>query len=256
MKTLLTMLLGAVVLTFAPAQTPIGTDARLPDTVVPAQDLAPMKASSYNWWKRHDGVIKRLHSGKVDLLLIGDSITHMWGGEPTEEGGGPGNYLWQKYYGSRNAVNEGFGWDRTQHVLWRFDHGELDGIHPKVAVIMIGTNNIGFNKTPDIVAGVQAIVDQVHAKLPGTKILLLAIFPRDPSPTSQTRIQIAEVNKGIAKIRGVTFLDIGTSFLQPDGTLTREIMPDYLHPSPKGFQIWATAMEPTLSRLMRDKPRT
>ena len=247
----LSILLLSVGLTLASAQ-----QKPLPDTVVPAIDEAPTKAHSYNWMERHQAVVDRVKQGNVDLILVGDSITHMWGGVP--QPGGPGQPLWDKYFGSRNAVNLGFGWDRTQHVLWRLDNGEIDGIQPKLAVVMIGTNNMGVNTSEDIAEGVKAIVDRIHHKLRRTKILLLGIFPRDPKPDSQTRQQVADVNKLISKLgrqRGVTFLDLSSVFLNSDGTISPEIMGDYLHPTPKGYVMWAQAMEPTLAKLFCDKPR-
>ncbi len=234
--------------------------AGLPETVIPVIDEAPTRAKSFDWMARHNAVVERVKQGHVDLLLIGDSITHMWGGVPEEQTiHGRGDYLWDKYFGSRNAVNLGFGWDRTQHVLWRFDHGEIDGIKPKVAVVMIGTNNMGTNSSEDIATGIDTIVSQLRHKLPRTKILLLGIFPRDPKPDSKNRKQIAEVNAKISvlgKEKGITYLDLTSSFVQTDGTISSEIMPDYLHPSAKGYGIWAKAMEPTLAKLFGDRPRT
>ena len=242
-------------LTIAAAQT-----KGLPETVIPVIDEAPTKAKSYDWMARHNAVAERVKQGHVDLLLIGDSITHMWGGVPEEQTiHGRGDYLWDKYFGSRNAVNLGFGWDRTQHVLWRFEHGELDGIQPKVAVVMIGTNNLEANTTEDIVTGIDTIVSQLRHKLPKMKILLLGIFPRDEKPDTVLRKKISEVNGRISilrKERNISYLDLGSKFLQPDGTLTAEIMPDFLHPSPKGYAIWAREMEPTLAKLFGDKPRS
>lgn len=230
-----------------------------PDSVIPAVDDAPTKAGSYNWLDRHNSVVKRVHEGHVDLLLVGDSITHGWGGSPDSVRHDAVGELWEKYYASRNAVNEGFGWDRTQHVLWRFDHGELAGISPKVAVVMIGTNNIGANKPEDILAGVAAIVEELNTKLPKTKVLLLGIFPRDEKPDTFNRRQVAAVNSLIQSRlgtrKGVTYLDLGDRFLQADGTISRDTMGDYLHPTAAGYKIWATAMEPTLSKLMHDRPR-
>jgi len=233
--------------------------AGLPDTVRPVIDEAPMKAHSFDWMARHNAAVDRIKQGNVDLLLIGDSITHMWGGPPEKEAiHGRGDYLWDKYFGSRNAVNLGFGWDRTQHVLWRLENGEIDGIHPKVAVIMIGTNNIGSNTTDEIVTGIDTIVSTLRHKLPRMKILLLGIFPREEKADNPQRAKIAEVNAKISvlgKERMITYLDIGSKFLEPDGSLSREIMPDFLHPSAKGYGIWAKEMEPTLAKLFGDKPR-
>jgi lysophospholipase L1-like esterase len=241
-------LVGALAFTFQ--------QGSLPETVKPVIDEAPMKAHSYDWMARHNAVVERVQKGNVDLILVGDSITMMWGGVP--EGGGPGYYLWDKYFGSRNAVNLGFGWDRTQHVLWRLENGEIDGIHPKVAVVMIGTNNLGANPNEDIVTGIDTVVSTIRRKLPKTKILVLGIFPRDPSPTSWIRKQVTDVNSRISvlgKEKGITYLDLTSIFLEPDGTISKEIMGDYLHPTPKGFGMWARAMEPTLAKLFGDKPR-
>jgi lysophospholipase L1-like esterase len=217
--------------------------ATKPDSVVPTTDEPANQ--SYNWMARHESVVNRVKQGNVDLLLIGDSITHGWGGPPDGVRGDAIGELWTKYFGSRNAVNEGFGWDRTQHVLWRFDHGELDGISPKVAIVLIGTNNIGSNKTPDVVAGMTAVLDELHQKLPKTKVLLLGIFPRDEKPDAS-----------LGKRKGVTYLDLTATFLQPDGAISRDVMGDFLHPTAKGYEMWAKAMEPTLAKLMGDTPRS
>lgn len=237
----------------------LAQDAKLPDTVVPAPNEAPTKAGSYNWMARHEGALRRVQKGKVDLILVGDSITHGWGGEPTEEASNAaGTALFEKYFGDRNTVNLGFGWDGTQHVLWRLEHGEVDGISPKAAVVMIGTNNVGY-PAKDIALGVEAVVKKLRQKLPETKVLLLAIFPCGQFANSPNRLKIAEANQMIAplgKLPGVTFLDIGPKFLSPDGSISKEIMPDFLHPTPKGYEIWAKGMEPTLAKLLGEKPRS
>jgi lysophospholipase L1-like esterase len=209
---------------------------------------------------RHNAVVDRVKQGHVDLILVGDSITHGWGGSPDETRGDAIGELWRKYFGSRNAVNEGFGWDRTQHVLWRFDHGEIDGIAPKVAVVLIGTNNIGANKAGDVVLGITAVVDELRKKLPSTKVLLLGIFPRDEKPDTYNRKQVAEINglvaSSVGKEDGVTYLDLSSTFVQPDGTISRDVMRDFLHPTAKGYALWVQAMEPTLAKLMGDAARS
>lgn len=239
---------------------PGARQADRPDSVIPVVDDAPTKAGSYNWMDRHNSVVARVKQGNVDLILVGDSITHGWGGSPDAIRGDAVGELWTKYFASRNAVNEGFGWDRTQHVLWRLDHGEIDGITPKVAIVLIGTNNVGSNKAGDIVLGITAIVDELQRKLDTTKVLLLGIFPRDHMPDTYNRKQVAEVNASLAatlgKRDGVTYLDIGSTFLEPDGTISHEVMADYLHPTAKGYALWVKAMEPTLAKLMGDTPRS
>jgi lysophospholipase L1-like esterase len=203
------------------------------------------------WVKRHEGFVAQAKTNRIDLLFLGDSITDNWRNR--------GANVWGKFYTPRHAANFGISGDRTEHVLWRIDNGELDGLKPKVVVLMIGTNNTKqnnrlVNTLPEIVEGVTAVVDEIRAKLPKTKILLLAIFPRGRTLDDSQRAQVALVNTVIAKLddgRMVKFLDIGSNFLDADGTLPRSIMPDGLHPNAKGYQIWADAMEPTLAKMLK-----
>jgi lysophospholipase L1-like esterase len=207
-------------------------------------------AHRHSWWTlRHWAVNERVKQGNVDMIFIGDSITHGWEGN--------GKEVWKKYYGKRNAVNMGFGGDRTQHVLWRLDNGNIDGISPKVAVIMIGTNNSNRddNTSEEIADGMIAICKKLRAKLPKTKILLLAVFPRAEKPCPQ-REKIAKANKIAAKIadgKMIHYLDIGPKFLESDKSISKEIMPDFLHLTPKGYEIWAKAIEPMVAKLMGEK---
>jgi beta-glucosidase len=216
------------------------------------QHSAVNPAHRFNWWgARHEAVLERVAKGDVDLLMIGDSITHGW------EGGG--KEMWAKYYAPRKAVNLGFSGDRTQHVLWRFDHGEIDGINPKLAVIMIGTNNSNGddNTAEEIGDGIKAICAQLRKELPETKILILAIFPRAPKPCPQREknSKASELASKIADGKMIHYLDINKHFLTEDGELTKDIMPDFLHPNVKGYKIWAEAMEPTIARLMGEKKK-
>jgi len=200
---------------------------------------------SGGWMKRHESFNKRVAEGEVDLILIGDSITHGWEGE--------GKNVWEKFYGKRNAVNLGIGGDRTQHIIWRLDNGNVKEISPKVAVIMIGTNNSGNNSPEEIADGLAAITKQLRAKLPKTKVLLLGIFPRGANKDDGRRQVNGKANdifKKLADGKGIHYLDIGEKFLEPDGTLSRKIMPDLLHLSVEGYTIWAESIEPTLKKLM------
>jgi beta-glucosidase len=151
----------------------------------------------------------------------------------------------------------GFSGDRTQHVLWRLDNGNIDGISPKVAVIMIGTNNSNRddNTAEEIADGMIAICRKLRAKLPRTKILLLSVFPRSEKPCPQ-REKIAKANKLASKIadgRMIHYLDIGPKFLEPDKSISKEIMPDFLHLTPKGYKIWAKAIEPIIAKMMGEE---
>lgn len=197
------------------------------------------------WMTRHESFNARVAKGNADVLFIGDSITQGW------EGRGKG--VWAKFYGKRNAVNLGIGGDRTQHVIWRLDNGNVKNISPKAAVIMIGTNNSGSNSPEQIAEGVTVIVKQLREKLPKMKILLLAVFPRGENKADKRRQVNEGANAIFAKLddgKSVFHLDIGEQFLEKDGTLTREIMPDLLHLSEKGYTIWAESIEDKLSALL------
>lgn len=211
-----------------------------------------------NWVKRHEGFVAIAKQGGVDVLFLGDSITDGW--RRAERGGGKA--IWDREFAPLKAANFGIGGDRTQHVLWRLENGELDGIKPRAVVLMIGTNNTGFERdgttprnTPaETIAGVTAIVQKLRTALPATKILLLAVFPRGEKPDHPQRLQVNEINRGIARLgdgRHVHFLDINAQFLAPDGTLPKEIMPDFLHPAGQGYELWAAAIKAPLAKLLR-----
>jgi beta-glucosidase len=205
-----------------------------------------------SWWgKRHEEKLQEKKSrGQIDLLMLGDSITHGW------EGGGKA--IWEKYYAPRKALNLGFSGDRTEHVLWRLQHGEVDGISPRLAVIMIGTNNAGHRqeKSEDTAAGVRAILEELRTRLPETKCLVLAIFPRGEKtddPLRQLNDATNRILEGYADGQGVFFLNLNDRFLEADGTLPKSMMPDLLHPNETGYAIWAEAMEPTIEKLFKGK---
>jgi beta-glucosidase len=188
-----------------------------------------------------------LKKGEVQLVFLGDSITDGWRNGKQHEG-------FLKAFGKYNPYNTGISGDQTQHLLYRIDHGELDGIHPKVVEIMIGTNNLGNGQSPkDTIEGIKAVVEDVEKKLPEAKVLLLAVFPRGEKATDGFRPKIKEVNEALAKLpesdKHVKFLDINEKFLESDGTLPKSIMPDSLHPNLKGYEIWAEAIGPAVEEL-------
>jgi lysophospholipase L1-like esterase len=210
------------------------------------------------WVKRHEGFVEIARQGNVDVLFLGDSITDAWRREPP----GGGKKIWDATFAPLRAANFGISGDRTQHVLWRLENGELEGIKPKAVVLMIGTNNTGFERdqktarnTPaETAAGVAAIVQKLRTKQPQAKILLLAVFPRGEKPDHPQRKQVAEINAAITKLadgKNVRFLDIGQKFLASDGTLPKDIMPDFLHPNEKGYEIWAAAIKEPLAALLK-----
>ncbi len=202
-----------------------------------------------SWWmpRHEEKLAEREKMGQVDLLMIGDSITHGWEDR--------GRKTWDQYYAKRKALNIGFSGDRTENVLWRLDHGAVDGISPKLAVVMIGTNNTGHRQDPaeQTAAGIKAIVNQLRKRLPETNVLLLAIFPRGETTDDSLRQLNDAINKivaGMADDQHVFYLDINARFLEDGGRLPKSIMPDLLHPNEKGYAIWAEAIEPTIVKLM------
>tara|TARA_B110000495_G_C23015091_1_gene601013 strand:- start:184 stop:942 length:759 start_codon:yes stop_codon:yes gene_type:complete len=235
----LSLLLSLIVVPFAAAE----NTALVP---IPRPDQIWNNKGGETWMGRHEGIKATRSKKDVDLIFVGDSITHGW------DTTGTGTKIWQQVYEPFNAVNMGFGGDRTEHVLWRFNDGELDGISPKVAVVMIGTNNWRANTFQEIAEGVKAVCEGLRTRLPKTKILLLAIFPRVSSdPWAGANVVMA--NRLIEKLddgKWINFLDIGSTYRDKKGRLPQTIMPDGLHPNEAGYEIWAEAIRPKLSELM------
>jgi lysophospholipase L1-like esterase len=232
----------------------LDTDIPFNTAIVPVTKL---ENDSYDWWTRHAEVLRIKDSINPEIVLIGNSITHFWGGNPKLKyaDGKPrvpnGPKAWDSLFHNYQVLNLGFGWDRTQNVLWRLDHGELDGLRPRTVIINIGTNNTSqtsnarMNTAPEIVEGIRAICLRVRSKVPGAKVILMAIFPREEGPTHPRRILINEINKlleAFADEQKITFVNIGPNMLTADGTLTREIASDFCHPTEKGYQIWANGI--------------
>jgi lysophospholipase L1-like esterase len=222
---------------------------RIASTLVPVTQNRDWRV--YDWTARHREASALMRTRRPDIVMLGDSITHFWGGEPVG-GRRTGAEEWDRFFAGRSVVNLGYGWDRTENVLWRLQNGEFDGVTPKVVVLMIGTNNITLNTPDEIAAGVEAICATIHERSASTKILLLAIFPRGQQPDA-TRGKVDDVNRRIAKLDDrdyVTFLDVGPTFLEPDGRISPDVMYDFLHPTAKGYARWSAAMAPTLERLL------
>jgi beta-glucosidase len=226
-----------------------GTDYRT-ESVTPA----PLdEVSALEWWlPRHQKKLEEVRQLKAagltpKVVFIGDSITEGW-----EDAG---QQIWAQRYAKYNALNLGFSGDRTENVLWRLQHGELDGIAPKVAVMMIGTNNTGYRQEDPrtTAAGVKRLVDEVRIRLPGTKILLLAVFPRGETPDDPLRSLNDRVNGLISRCadgRNVFFLNINESLTNSDGTLSTDVMFDLLHLTERGYLLWGQSMEPSLQQLL------
>ena len=242
----------SLLLTFAlmlsAATLPAQTNSSAQTAQVMGSALIPAtRQSPKNWMSRHEEFVAQAKRGGIDILFLGDSITDFWRSK--------GSNVWNQYYAPRHAANFGISGDRTQHVLWRIENGELDGIHPKVTVLMIGTNNSKSDSAEDIARAIGMIIDDIHSKIPDTKILLLAIFPRNTAKDTPKSLEtIRDVNTQIAFYDNsdtVRFLDIGAKFLGPDGKVHKDVMADYLHPTEKGYKIWAAAMEPTLDAMLK-----
>lgn len=205
--------------------------------------------------ERHESFNAISRKGEAKLVFLGDSITQLWDAEDT------GKPVWEKYWAPLKAANFGISADRTEHVLWRLDHGNLDGLKPKLIVVLIGTNNTiqqepnGYKCTAEQTAdGIKAIIERLKIKCPTSKILLMGIFPCQDENEHPFRIQNEATNtviKNYADEKTVFFMDIGKKFMNSYGNLNVMNMPDMLHPSGEGYKIWAESIAPTVRKLMQ-----
>ncbi|MDP9172894.1 MAG: GDSL-type esterase/lipase family protein [Planctomycetota bacterium] len=249
---LLTMFLGNVA--FSQTTVPSTGPARV--RAGPAPSSTQPSARNRD---RHAQFLQIARAGDIDLLFLGDSITDFWRTR--------GKTVWDKYFAPLKAANFGINSDRTQHLLWRIQNGELEGFKAKCIVLMIGTNNLTMPNQPprntvsDAAEGVKTVVREIRARQPDARLLLLGVFPRgNPkiegglSADFPGRATVKELNKKIASLddgQHIFYMDIGDKFLTPDGTLTKEIMADALHPTADGYQIWADAIIDKVKELMK-----
>ncbi len=241
-----------------PPAAPVATPPAVTPSAPANPAIVPVDRKDQWWVNRHSAFNERVKSaaekGDARILFLGDSITQGWENE--------GKDAWSKHYAPRGAINLGIGGDRTQHILFRLANGNVEGLAlpksgkaPELVVLMIGTNNMSSDTPEQIDAGVGAVIASLRERLPKTKVLLLAIFPRGEKPEDQFRQKVAATNVLLAKraapasasTPGVTYLDIGKSFLEADGTLAKTVMPDALHLSPEGYARWAKAIEPVVA---------
>ena len=218
--------------------------------------VVPVSRENEEWWTtRHNAVLKELESDKkYELALIGDSITHGWGGvpQPNDTWKGVAPDLYDSLFGPYKPLNMGFSGDRTQHVLWRLDHGSLDGQDWKACMVMIGTNNMGSNTPAEIAEGVEAVVNKIHEKAPKAKVLLCSILPREWA-NGDVRKKVAATNAILAAEEWpewVSYVPCWDGFLNEDNRMIEGLMPDQLHPNDKGYEVWAEMIRPTLKKLM------
>lgn len=250
MRTAITVLSLLVSSGLANAQPAVNTPAMpVPPSSAPAtaQPKAVTPEFHAGTEKRHEMFNEISKAGKARLVFLGDSITQSW------EGGGKS--VWDRHYAKRDAANFGISGDRTEHVLWRLDHGNFDGLSPALIVVMIGTNNTGHRKdpAPDTAAGIQAILDRLKSKCPSSKVLLMGIFPRGEKPDDEMRLINEAANALIEKMadgKQVIYKDISKVFLDDQGVLKKDLMPDFLHPNENGYSLWAEAIEKDVASLM------
>ena len=220
---------------------------KIPRTCIPCEKI---ENDAYDWYKRHKAKLEEVKHKRADIVFMGDSITHFWN---CEEGIGYGTEVWEEFYGKRAVLNLGFGFDRTQNMLWRLENGEMANQSPKVIVVNAGTNQFSCTPnydgdTPDeAFEGVKKLIGTLHALAPGAKIILMALFPRLPE---EKQIKINALNKLLKEYVSVSqksylhFLDLTEKFLYPDGSFNPELYTDRCcHPNNAGYRIWANALE-------------
>lgn len=222
----------------------------------PRANTAIAPSLSLGFMTKHNANVDLAKQGNIDLLFMGDSITDFWrntGKEGDENPAMSGKVVFDQYFGAYKTANFGIAGDTTQGVLYRLQNGEGQGFSPKAIMLMIGTNNAGPNTSAEIAEGVGAVVWEMRKDFPNAKILLLGIFPRG-NPGDAARTTALGVNPIIAKLddgKNVFYLDIGSKFLNADGVLTPDIMADKLHPTQKGYGIWAEAVKDKIADLMK-----
>lgn len=224
----------------------------------PRPNTAIVPQLNQGFMRAHNSYVEIAKKGDIDLLFMGDSITDWWrnpGRGGAVEGAIPygGKAVFEKHFGSMKVANFGIAGDTTQGVLWRLQNGEGEGYKPKAIMLMIGTNNTGRNSPAEIAMGVANVVFELRKDFPDAKILLLAVFPRSSGGQTITT-KIDGINKLISTLHDnqhVFYMDIGSKFLAPDGSIPRDIMSDGLHPTSKGYEIWAEAVHDTLVNLMK-----
>lgn len=205
---------------------------------------------SYDWVVRHNEILalNKPDAIRADVVFIGDSITHFWSGEPKAKRVA-GKDSWEKWIAPHHPINLGYGWDRTENVLWRLRHGEVAGLKPKAFVVLIGTNNLsGINNVEDTVEGVAEVCREIRRQSPQAKVLLLAILPRQAKPDA-TRQRVADANKLLkaqAPQIADAYVDLTDKLVEADGSILKETMGDYLHPTNKGYEVMGAAIDAQL----------
>jgi lysophospholipase L1-like esterase len=207
----------------------------------------------------HEQLVEKAKRGGIDVYFVGDSITRRWGCSDPQYA----NLLenWRANFFGWNAGDFGWGADQTQNILWRLENGELDGVNPKVIVILAGTNNVGprpkAEAVEDVTRGLKAIVDVCRQKAPGATIILTGIFPRNDNMAAVPVIN--RINDNLAKMadgNAVRYLNVNDKLADKEGRLFEGMMQDKLHPTAKGYQVWADGLKPILTELLGPPAKT
>jgi lysophospholipase L1-like esterase len=204
---------------------------------------------TYDWVERHNAILELNKPGasSAQVVMIGDSITHFWGGEP-KSARVAGAASWEKFIAPHKPINLGFGWDRTENVLWRLRHGEVAGLKPKAYVVLIGTNNFQTNSVAETVDGIEEVCLEIRRRSPGAKLLLLGILPRGETPNemrSKATDANALIKTRVAKLAD-KYLDLSERYVAPGGRISKAIMSDFLHPTDKGYEVMGQAIDDAL----------
>ena len=241
---------------------PMPADGGLKNSTTPTYRQNPNAAKKTGWHSRYAAKAKQIadYKNDVEIVFIGDSITHYWDTDSktnVRKIGGLDTY--KKYFSNYKLINLGYSGDRTQHALWIAAKSPyLDNIKPKMVTVMIGTNNIGHNaSTPEAAAaGVTKVVEALRTRLPETKIVLFGVFPRDAKANTPRRKKVTAINNIISKLaddKNVYYCDITEKFLDKNGNLPKSMMPDFLHPNDNGYEVWAQAMMPYVEKFVGKK---
>ena len=226
----------------------IATNASSTSKLVLYPTTIPLPQDSPVWMARMEQFNESAEREHIKLVFLGDSITQGWESD--------GRSVWNRYYSKRMAMNFGMNRDTTENLLWRIRNGNLQGMNPTLLILLIGVNNTSKGTSVrEIAEGVETVVHNLYVTVPYTKILVLGIFPTGEGPDNFRRVKIREANRLIEKVvdgKMSFFIDIGHVFLEKDGTISPEIMPDYLHLSHQGYQLWAEAIEPSVRRLLEE----
>ncbi|MCC6232794.1 MAG: discoidin domain-containing protein [Verrucomicrobiales bacterium] len=224
----------------------------IPTTLIPVPQSREWAYGGYHWRTRHEAILALTRERRPQLVFLGDSITHQWGGPPQDVTPRPGEAVWNAFYAPRNALDLGYGWDRIENMIWRVQHGELDHTDARLVVVLAGTNNLEVNTPEEIAAGVDGLCREIHRRKPASQILLLGLFPRGNEVRDAALQETNRRLQSLARRRHLRFLDIGDVFLEADRKLTRAIMPDLLHLSSEGYRRWAQAIETEVARALKE----